>query len=185
MVSASSAHRAVGMQAGGGDADLRAQAQLAAIVEARGRIDHHHRRTQRTARRPPPLRHRWWRSLRCGRSRSGAMCASASSRLVDDPHRDDQVEEFGGVVGLAGRRGDRHQGAACASSPRTSTPCARQRRRSARGRKSRGDVAMHQQGFQRIAHAGARGLAVDQQAQRRARCRRRHRRRGGRRPCSA
>ena len=36
-------HRTVGVQAGGGNADLGAEAELATIGEARGGVDHHHR----------------------------------------------------------------------------------------------------------------------------------------------
>jgi len=35
-------HRAVGVQPGGGDADLGAETQLAAVAEAEGGADHHH-----------------------------------------------------------------------------------------------------------------------------------------------
>src|SRR5690606_36741211 len=41
------AHRGVGVQAGGGDADLRAQAELAAVVEARLCVHHDRRAADR------------------------------------------------------------------------------------------------------------------------------------------
>ena len=156
-------HRAIGMQARGRDPDLGAQAQFAAVGEARGRVDHHHRRAQRV---DEPA---------CGGlvrggddfGMVGGVPAHVVDRLrqvVDHAHGDDQVEELGRIVVLARRRcvGQQRPGRRIAAD----LDPARAQRRAGRGQEPRRDVGVHQQRLQRIAHARPRGLAVEQQPQR-------------------
>ncbi len=83
---------------------------------------------------------------------------------IDHPHRQDQVQVFGGVVGLVRRRhaGDQRPGGGIAAQL---DPACAQRVGSQR-QEARRDVGMHQQGLQRIAGRRTRHLAVQQQAQR-------------------
>ena len=150
------------MQARGGNADLRAQAQFAAIGKTRGGVDHHHRRAQRfdeAAR----------GSLVGGGNDLGVVGGVATDmgdgllQAFDHAHGDDQVQELGGIVVLAGRLRIGHQG----TGRRVATDLHAANTQRLRGPRQeiRRHLRMHQQGLQRIAHARARGLAVQQQAQ--------------------
>src|SRR5262249_40821237 len=96
------AHRAARVHAAGGDADLGAEAELAAVGELGRGVVQHDRRID--------LRHELVRRrLVGGDDRVGVVRAVAlhvGDRLVDavdDFHRDDGVEEFGAPVLLARR----------------------------------------------------------------------------------
>src|SRR5690606_19075763 len=94
-------HRSIGVQAGGGDADLGAESEFAAVAEARGGVDHHHGRADRgyeAAR----------RDLVGGGDGFGMVGGVAVDvgkgivEIIDDAYGEDQVEEFGGVVVIGG-----------------------------------------------------------------------------------
>ena len=151
------------MQPGGGDADLGAEAEFAAIAEAGGGVDHHHGGADRL--------HEALRGGLVGGGDDfgvvGAVAADvgdAGVEVVDHAHGEDQVEELGGVVVVGRRVHVGYQGAAAfvaAQFDAALTQCLR-----GAWQERIGHVAMHQQRLQRVAHAGARGLAVDQQVQR-------------------
>ena len=97
----------------------------------------------------------------------GAVAADVRDggvEVVDHAHGEDQVEELGGVVVVGRRAHVGHQGAAALVAAQLDAAFAQCLRGAWQERF--GDVAMHQQRLQRVAHAGARGLAVDQQVQR-------------------
>src|SRR6478735_12073969 len=96
------AHGAAGVELVGADADLGAEAELVAVVEARRGVPEHDGAVdavEEFLRDGGVLRHDRVRVVRA----MGLDVLDGGIDPVDDPHREDEVEEFGAVVRLGGR----------------------------------------------------------------------------------
>src|SRR6187402_357848 len=105
-------HRTVRMQTRRRDTDLRAETEFTTVTEARGRVDHDDGRADGT--------NECFRACQVARSNHfgvvRAVATNVRDRLIqapDNTYRDDEVEELGGVVVIAGRRNAGDRGTCC------------------------------------------------------------------------
>ena len=152
-VSCSTPDRAAGMHPAGGDADLRAEAELAAVGElGRGVVQHDAPNRPRSKKRSAAAASSVTMP-RCGASRMRSMWAMRLVDAVDHAHGDDGVEIFGAPVVL-GRGSDARVDSA-----------ARRRRRARRSRRRAAPRGAARGGWPR-----ARGRPAASRPRRRRRC---------------